>query len=108
MSTNERLRIYNGTSSATKNTKNIAFVKRADLLENSLRDGDVATKDLFITILYSLLRLCVRYISQYKPQVIKAIIQEQPKTLTRGIDMLFTFVSHTNNIDDITVEKYTF
>lgn len=104
MTVQDRLRVYN-TGGVSKNTKNIAFTKRADLLENSIRDGEVATKDMFTMTLYSFLRLCVRYVSQFKPSVLKAILQEQPKTLSRGIDMLFTFVSHTNSIDDITVEK---
>lgn len=103
MSTYERLRVYQGASS--KNSKNITFAKRSDLLENAIRDGDVATKELFTPILYSLLRFSVRFVSQFKPQIVKAILQEHPKSLNRAIDMLFNFVSSTNSIDEITVEK---
>lgn len=104
MSSQERLRIHN-PSSSSKHSKNITFSKRSDLLENMLRDGEVTTKDQFTIILYSLLRLSVRFVSQYKPQVVKAILQEHPKSLSRAIDMLFTFVSCTSNVDEITVEK---
>jgi hypothetical protein len=106
MSMNDRLRIHNSNlGSATKNTKNIAFIKRADILENTVRDGEVASKDLFTMILYSFLRIGVRYISQYKPQILKTILQEQPKILSRAIDMCFTFISQASSVDDITAEK---
>jgi hypothetical protein len=70
-----------------------------------VRDGEVATKDQLTMILYSLLRLSVRFVSQYEPQIVKAILQEHLKSLNRTVDMLFTFVSCTNNVDEITAEK---
>jgi hypothetical protein len=102
ISVSERLRIH---GSSSKQSKNITFAKRSDLLENMVRDGEVATKDQLTMILYSLLRLSVRFVSQYKPQIVKAILQEHPKSLNRTVDMLFTFVSCTNNVDEITAEK---
>jgi hypothetical protein len=104
MSLQERLRLQSASNSS-KQTKNIIFSKRSDLLENLMRDGDVATKDQFTMILYSLLRLSVRVVSQYKPQIVKTILQEHPKSLSRAVDMLFTFVSGTSNVDEITIEK---
>jgi hypothetical protein len=101
---NDRMRAF-ANGPAGKSTKNINLNKRGDLLENVFRDGEVASADHFVMVAYSLLRLAVRYVSQYKPQVLKAVLQEQPKAVSRAVDTLFLFVSSTNNIDEITAEK---
>ncbi|KAI6178303.1 UBC core domain-containing protein [Aphelenchoides besseyi] len=103
---NDRWRAFNNGNSNTKPTKNINVVKRADILENAVRDGEVNANDQFVSLIYSFLRFSVRYVSQYRPQVLKALLNEQPKTLNLAIDTLFMFISCTNHVDDITVENF--
>lgn len=102
----ERLRTTGQQGTSTQKTsKNITFVKRADLLENVVRDGEVAAGDHFVKCAYSLMRLAVRYVSQYRPQVLKTMLLSQPGALERAIETLFLFVCCTNNVDEISKDK---
>ncbi|CAD5206748.1 unnamed protein product [Bursaphelenchus okinawaensis] len=90
----------------SKSSKNITFVKRADILENPVRDGDVNISDLFMNSAYSMMRMAVRYVSQYRPHILKSLLHSQGNSVKKLIDMLFMFVSFTQNLDQITKDSF--
>lgn len=92
--------------SNSKSSKNITFVKQPDILENAMRDGEVSVADMFVQAAYSMMRLAVRYVSQYRPQILKTLLQKQMKAVKRAIDTLFMFVSSTKNVEEVSKDRY--
>uniref|UniRef100_A0A1I7RY28 Baculoviral IAP repeat-containing protein 6 n=1 Tax=Bursaphelenchus xylophilus TaxID=6326 RepID=A0A1I7RY28_BURXY len=103
----ERLRSSgNNSTSSGKSSKNITFVKRADILENTVRDGEVNVGDQFMQCAYSLMRMVGRYVSQYRPQILKTLLHSQSLAIKRLIDTMFMFVSCTTNVDEIAKDSF--